>query len=117
MHSLSLQKVPASSPFFIAHISRPSDPVKYIWRRKFHLTTIPYIFCRYSLVANVLFVLAQTHKLGSSCNAWYKFDGVISVLGRAALMCTDAAAFISLKRRPNTIGSHFLRESVCRLRM
>lgn len=60
--------------------------VKYIWKRKFHLTTIPYIFCRYALVANVIYVLAQMHKLGKSCDAWYKFDGVISVLGRAALI-------------------------------
>ncbi|EJD05288.1 uncharacterized protein FOMMEDRAFT_145799 [Fomitiporia mediterranea MF3/22] len=60
--------------------------VKYVWGKKFRFSTLLYVFCRYALVANVIFVLAQTGKLGKSCDAWYKFDGVISVLGRAAVI-------------------------------
>lgn len=67
--------------------------VKYIWGKKFRLTTLAYILCRYSLIANVMYVLAQMHKLGDTCDAWYKFDGVISVLGRAALIGERAVPF------------------------
>ncbi|KAL5525444.1 hypothetical protein ACEPAF_9314 [Sanghuangporus sanghuang] len=59
--------------------------VKYIWRRKLKTSTLLYICCRYALAANVLYVLAQMGKLGS-CDAWYKIIGVISVLGRAAVI-------------------------------
>lgn len=32
--------------------------VKYVWRQRFRASTLLYIFCRYALVANVLFLLA-----------------------------------------------------------
>ncbi|KAL1702024.1 hypothetical protein EV121DRAFT_187671, partial [Schizophyllum commune] len=35
-----------------------SREVQYIWRRKFGLTTILYVCCRYALAANVLYLLA-----------------------------------------------------------
>ena len=38
---------------------------KYIWCRKFTISTALYIACRYALVANVLFVLAINNKLPS----------------------------------------------------
>ncbi|THH29049.1 hypothetical protein EUX98_g5149 [Antrodiella citrinella] len=37
--------------------------VKYIWKDKFRLSTVLYIFCRYALVANVLYILAISGKL------------------------------------------------------
>ncbi|KAJ7800716.1 hypothetical protein B0H13DRAFT_1932536 [Mycena leptocephala] len=38
--------------------------VKYIWKQKFRLSTALYIGCRYALVANVLYLLAISNKLG-----------------------------------------------------
>lgn len=37
--------------------------VKYFWRKKFTLSTALYIMCRYSLVANVIYLLAISNKL------------------------------------------------------
>ena len=37
--------------------------VKYIWGSKFRLSTLLYILCRYSLVGNVLYLLAISKKL------------------------------------------------------
>lgn len=37
--------------------------VKYIWGSKARLSTILYIFCRYALVANVLYLLAIANRL------------------------------------------------------
>ncbi|KAJ6483129.1 hypothetical protein C8R45DRAFT_830356, partial [Mycena sanguinolenta] len=38
--------------------------VQYIWKQKFRLSTALYIGCRYAMVANVLYLLAITNKLG-----------------------------------------------------
>ncbi|KAL5520177.1 hypothetical protein ACEPAG_9390 [Sanghuangporus baumii] len=54
--------------------------VKYMWKRKWKISTLLYICCRYALAANVLYVLAQMGKLGA------RIIGVISVLGRAAVI-------------------------------
>ncbi|KAJ8689720.1 hypothetical protein PTI98_012594 [Pleurotus ostreatus] len=81
--------------------------VKYIWGSKVRLSTILYIFCRYALVANVLYLLAIANRLkqgpsfcgpplqllthilhGVSCDTWYKIIGALSVLGRAAVIVT-----------------------------
>lgn len=40
-----------------------SMEVKYIWRRKFRLSTLLYIWCRYGLVANVIYVLSFANKM------------------------------------------------------
>ncbi|KAJ7289691.1 hypothetical protein C8J57DRAFT_1628796 [Mycena rebaudengoi] len=40
--------------------------VQYIWNERFRLSTAVYIGCRYALVANVLYLLAITDKLGST---------------------------------------------------
>lgn len=60
--------------------------VKYIWGHKFRISTLLYVFCRYALVANILYLLAVAGKLHASCNTWYKFIGAVSVLGRAAVI-------------------------------
>ncbi|KAI0316260.1 hypothetical protein OF83DRAFT_1173076 [Amylostereum chailletii] len=81
----------------------PSE-VKYIWQGKIlKLSTLLYILCRYALLANVLYLLAISDKLGGgtslwnltgpccSCDVWYKIIGVVSVLGRAAVIFTFMA--------------------------
>ncbi|KZV72536.1 hypothetical protein PENSPDRAFT_352777 [Peniophora sp. CONT] len=68
--------------------------VKYIWRgSKKSLLVVLYVSCRYALLANVLYLLAIANKLGgpSSCDAAYKVLGVVSVLGRAAVIFTFLA--------------------------
>ncbi|EJD05290.1 uncharacterized protein FOMMEDRAFT_80996, partial [Fomitiporia mediterranea MF3/22] len=71
--------------------------VKYIWGKKFRISTFLYICCRYALIANVLFLAAIANKIPNItrvsicvfiCDAWYKFDGAISVLGRVAVVAT-----------------------------
>ncbi|KAJ7575395.1 hypothetical protein C8J56DRAFT_1007731 [Mycena floridula] len=62
----------------------PSE-VKHMWRGKRSLSTILYVFCRYALVANLLYLLAIANKL---CDTWYKIIGALSVLGRAAIITT-----------------------------
>ncbi|KAJ7204149.1 hypothetical protein GGX14DRAFT_544206, partial [Mycena pura] len=59
--------------------------VLYMWKQRFRLSTALYICCRYALVANVLYLLAISHKLGSTCDLWYKVISALSVLGRAAV--------------------------------
>ncbi|KAF8981993.1 hypothetical protein BDQ17DRAFT_1193397, partial [Cyathus striatus] len=40
-----------------------SKEVRYIWKAKFRLSTILYVFCRYAMVANVIYVLAISGKI------------------------------------------------------
>ncbi|KAJ7572071.1 hypothetical protein C8J56DRAFT_994135 [Mycena floridula] len=65
--------------------------VKYIWTRKFQLSSLLYIFCRYALIANILYLLAITNKLGDACDRWYKIIGVLSLLGRGSVIVTFIA--------------------------
>ncbi|KAA1472967.1 hypothetical protein DENSPDRAFT_748224, partial [Dentipellis sp. KUC8613] len=64
--------------------------VEHIWKTGFRLSTVLYVFCRYALPANVLYLLAVANKLGDKvrpfCDVWYKFVGAISVVGRAAVI-------------------------------
>ncbi|KAF5319605.1 hypothetical protein D9619_008352 [Psilocybe cf. subviscida] len=68
------------------------DEIEYLWSRKgwLKLSNLLYILCRYALLANVLYLLAVSGKLGSGCDTWYKFVGAISVLGRAAILTVFA---------------------------
>ena len=40
-----------------------ADEKKLIWGRKLGLTTLLYVLCRYALVANVIYLLAISHKI------------------------------------------------------
>ncbi|KAF8876717.1 hypothetical protein BD779DRAFT_1677618 [Infundibulicybe gibba] len=62
---------------------------KYIWGSRIRLSTILYIFCRYALPANILYLLAITNKLHSRFVAestTQRIIGALSVLGRAAVI-------------------------------
>lgn len=65
--------------------------VKYIWRKRFRISTLLYIFCRYALVANVVYLLAIAGKLSQGCDHWYRILAATSVLGRAAVVITFTA--------------------------
>ncbi|EFI27848.1 hypothetical protein CC1G_14341 [Coprinopsis cinerea okayama7 len=36
--------------------------VQYVWRRKFHVLTVIFFFCRYSTISNVVFLFGLVHK-------------------------------------------------------
>ncbi|KAF9499940.1 hypothetical protein BDN71DRAFT_1382881, partial [Pleurotus eryngii] len=88
--------------------------VKYIWGSKGRVSTIPYVFGRYALGANVLYVPVVANRLKQGvpflqpplsnyfndalipvavrsfllCDTWCKIIGALSVLGRAAVILT-----------------------------
>ncbi|KAJ3801736.1 hypothetical protein GGU11DRAFT_768102 [Lentinula aff. detonsa] len=68
------------------------EEVEYIWKARLSLSTVFYIFCRYALLANVLYLLEISNLLGSSlslsCDDWKKFVSALSVFGRAAIIAT-----------------------------
>ncbi|KAI5888202.1 uncharacterized protein SCHCODRAFT_02636019 [Schizophyllum commune H4-8] len=66
-----------------------ADEKKLIWGRKLGLTTLLYVLCRYALVANVIYLLAISHKI-EDCDAAYRGISSLSVLGRAAVLTTWA---------------------------
>ncbi|KAG7094542.1 hypothetical protein E1B28_005370 [Marasmius oreades] len=99
--------------------------VEYMWRAKFRPSTVLYIFCRYALLANVLYLLAIAKRLverfgfvlvedsnGSSpriysCDTWYKIIGALSVLGRAAVIITFSARTYAIFNRNRWILVYF----------
>ncbi|KAJ3967645.1 hypothetical protein EV361DRAFT_929529 [Lentinula raphanica] len=68
------------------------DEVEYIWKAGITFPTILYVFCRYALLANVMYLLEISNLLGSSfsitCDNWAKFVAALSVFGRAAIIVT-----------------------------
>ena len=62
--------------------------VKYMWRKSFRASTLLYIFCRYALMANVVYLLALAGKLSQGCDHWYRVIAALSVLGRASVIIT-----------------------------
>ncbi|KAF9003906.1 hypothetical protein BDQ17DRAFT_1355104 [Cyathus striatus] len=66
-------------------LTLPSE-IKNIWFSPFRLTTALYFFCRYSLIANVVYALAVNGRFPLSCDTAYKVSSALSVLGRAAIV-------------------------------
>ncbi|KAJ3995605.1 hypothetical protein F5050DRAFT_1573241, partial [Lentinula boryana] len=86
------------------------EEVEYIWKARLSRSTVYYVFCRYALVANVLYLLEISNILGSrvryylhlnatlqvahypsfsvTCDDWRIFVSVLSVCGRAAIIAT-----------------------------
>ncbi|KAH6891687.1 hypothetical protein BKA70DRAFT_1325874 [Coprinopsis sp. MPI-PUGE-AT-0042] len=46
------------SLLYFDYILSLKDEIQYVWHQRWRLTTLFYIFCRYSLISNVLYVLA-----------------------------------------------------------
>ncbi|KAL1659103.1 hypothetical protein GGF50DRAFT_107992 [Schizophyllum commune] len=68
-----------------------SREVQYIWRRKFGLTTILYVCCRYALAANVLYLLAISGHIHEGCDSTYMSLSALGVVGRGAVLITWSA--------------------------
>ncbi|KAF9525033.1 hypothetical protein CPB83DRAFT_860137 [Crepidotus variabilis] len=61
--------------------------IKYIWRTKLNLSTLLYVFCRYAMVANVIYTLAYAGKLKTmKCDSAYQLSAALSVLGRIGIL-------------------------------
>lgn len=60
--------------------------VQYIWREKFRISSLLYFCCRYSLVANIVYLLTISNKLTGNCHAGYVVSSALSVVGRAAVV-------------------------------
>jgi len=65
--------------------------VQYIWSEKFRISTVLYVFCRYSLVANIVYLLTIANKITNNCHAGYFVSSALSVAGRAAVVMVWAA--------------------------
>ncbi|KAJ3986299.1 hypothetical protein F5890DRAFT_1407695, partial [Lentinula detonsa] len=71
------------------------EEVEYVWKARLSKSTVYYVFCRYALVANVLYLLEISNILGSrvryyllTCDNWRIFVSALSVCGRAAIIAT-----------------------------
>lgn len=61
--------------------------VKYFWRKKISLSTLLYICCRYSLLANVIYIFALGRKINfMSCDSAYQLCCALSLFGRFGIM-------------------------------
>ncbi|KAL5496100.1 hypothetical protein ACEPAH_3017 [Sanghuangporus vaninii] len=66
-------------------LTLPSE-VRFMWGQKFRFSTVLYVFCRYAMIANVLYVLAVTGKFHSASRC-HSIE-ILFVLGRAAVIAT-----------------------------
>lgn len=81
--------------------------VKYVWNARFRMSTFLYICCRYALVANIIYLLTISTKLGISCEAGYMISGSLSVLGRAAVIIIWTARTYAVFGRNRVILAFF----------
>ncbi|KAF8233733.1 hypothetical protein L208DRAFT_1554759 [Tricholoma matsutake] len=75
--------------------------VKYVWNARFRMSTFLYICCRYALVANIIYLLTISTKLG------YMISGSLSVLGRAAVIIIWTARTYAVFGRNRVILAFF----------
>ncbi|EAU89950.2 hypothetical protein CC1G_08432 [Coprinopsis cinerea okayama7 len=77
------------------------DEIKYIWLRKWRLSTLFYFFCRYALVANLLYLLSisedytgvetalrisKAYSYPCSCDTGYMICGILSIFGHIGIL-------------------------------
>lgn len=58
--------------------------VKYVWNRPFHILTVMFFFCRFSLLSNPIFLHGLKNKLG--CDTAYTIAACLGVLGRIGIL-------------------------------
>jgi len=76
--------------------------IAFIWRSKFRFSTLLYILTRYSMIANILYLMAISKKL-SNCDTWYRVIGVLSVLGRASVIFVFCARTYAIWNRSQLV--------------
>ncbi|KAH6913668.1 hypothetical protein BKA70DRAFT_1263691 [Coprinopsis sp. MPI-PUGE-AT-0042] len=63
------------------------DEITYVWRSRWRISTLFYIFCRYALVANVLYSLSiMKEPRLLNCDTGYVISGILSLLGHAGII-------------------------------
>ncbi|KAH6899364.1 hypothetical protein BKA70DRAFT_738612 [Coprinopsis sp. MPI-PUGE-AT-0042] len=62
------------------------DEVTYIWRSKWRLSSLFYIFCRYALVANLIYYLSIENPEIMDCDTGYIICGVLSIFGHIGII-------------------------------
>lgn len=64
------------------------DELRYIWREGslMRFSTLLYICCRYALLVNLIYLLVFAGALKETCDGWFRFVGIISIVGRAAII-------------------------------
>ncbi|KAF8073457.1 hypothetical protein FPV67DRAFT_1666223 [Lyophyllum atratum] len=98
---LSIQYASIALVYYDYILTFPLE-VRYMWRSKFSFSTILYIFTRYAMVANVLYLLAITSKLSkiyNSCDLWYRAIGSMSTIGRASVIFVFVARTYAIWNR------------------
>ncbi|KAH6899352.1 hypothetical protein BKA70DRAFT_1406407 [Coprinopsis sp. MPI-PUGE-AT-0042] len=63
------------------------DEIDYVWRSRWRLSTLFYIFCRYALVANFLYslsIIKGSHII--NCDIGYMICGVLSIFGHIGII-------------------------------
>ncbi|KAF9522178.1 hypothetical protein CPB83DRAFT_864888 [Crepidotus variabilis] len=61
--------------------------VQYFWKRKLSVSSVFYVFCRYALVANVVYPIALAKEISSlSCDNGYKICASLGILGRIGIL-------------------------------
>ncbi|GLB39446.1 hypothetical protein LshimejAT787_0606080 [Lyophyllum shimeji] len=96
--------------------------VEYIWRQKFRFSSVLYVWCRYGLVANIIYLLTIANKITLSvclslralmtftivrCDAGYRISGAFSVLGRAAVVIVWGARTYAVFARSRLVLTFF----------
>lgn len=52
--------------------------VKYIWCTRFRLSTALYVGCRYSMVANVIYLLTMSNKINAKVSNNIYYDRILN---------------------------------------
>jgi len=60
--------------------------VRYIWGEKARISTVLYYFCRYALLANIVYLLTIADLVDGNCHAGYVVSSALEVFGRAAVV-------------------------------
>lgn len=70
------------------------DELRYIWREGslMRFSTLLYICCRYALLGNLIYLLVFAGVLDDMCKGWFWLIGILSVVGRAAIISKDVVA-------------------------
>ncbi|KAG2018456.1 hypothetical protein CC2G_007885 [Coprinopsis cinerea AmutBmut pab1-1] len=91
--------------------------VQYVWRRKFHVLTVIFFFCRYSTISNVVFLFGLVHKFDKirstahlfahSCDTAYLISAVLSIFGRIGVLTVLGVRTCAVYRNNRAIVALF----------
>jgi Family of unknown function (DUF6533) len=71
--------------------------VKYMWGQKFRISTVLYIWCRYALVANIIYLLTISGKIHirvRSCPSKFRRETLMSTIVLLSMYSSTRIRFI-----------------------